>query len=188
MPFVKVSCMSSAPGSPDHDCRPASRPVIPIRLALPMEYPDQGLPAPPPGIWPPIGPAHPIQPAPPGTPPGVVWPPIGTPPVWPSHPIGGGASRRIRSRRRPERRRIRSRRCPASRRTRSKASIGASCGSRVWATATPRLRPACSPSIRSRARRPIPTKVCRQVRRARRRIRCDPVADAAALSRPIFIS
>jgi hypothetical protein len=44
--------------------------------------PDQGLPPPPPGIWPPLNGNHPVQPLP-GTPdqglpapPGSVWPPV----------------------------------------------------------------------------------------------------------------
>ena len=68
-------------------------------------YPDQGLPGdqpgidnslpippPPPGIWPPPVPAHPIVPIPPGgstPPPGTIWPP-----PYPSHfplPPGGSA-------------------------------------------------------------------------------------------------
>jgi hypothetical protein len=62
------------------------------------EYPDIGLPPPPPGIWPPLTPEHPWLPLPPGTehpghplpptgggehpehpivlPPGTVWPPL----------------------------------------------------------------------------------------------------------------
>lgn len=47
-----------------------------------MDYPDQGLPEPPPGIWPPPTISHPIQPADPDTPPGTIWPPVGHP----SHP------------------------------------------------------------------------------------------------------
>lgn len=38
--------------------------------------PDNGLPKPPPGVFPPLTPSHPIQPTPPGTPPGAIWPPI----------------------------------------------------------------------------------------------------------------
>ncbi|HEX3347421.1 MAG TPA: hypothetical protein VHS58_04885, partial [Acetobacteraceae bacterium] len=57
--------------------------------------PDHGLPEPPPGIWPPPTVSHPIQPAPPGTPPGTIWPSPGVPshpiappsPGTPSHPI-----------------------------------------------------------------------------------------------------
>ncbi|HTB46477.1 MAG TPA: hypothetical protein VK741_22845 [Acetobacteraceae bacterium] len=40
------------------------------------ERPGHGLPRPPPGVFPPLTPSHPIQPAPPGTPPGTIWPPI----------------------------------------------------------------------------------------------------------------
>jgi hypothetical protein len=52
------------------------------------EYPDNELPSPPPGIWPPptIGhPVHPIAPSPPGAghlpspPPGAIWPPVTSP-------------------------------------------------------------------------------------------------------------
>ena len=100
---------------PDHGLPPGLSPGAPDQ-GLPGEgggdpgygYPESpvdpgyGLPAPPPGIWPPIGPSHPIVPAPPGTPPGVIWPPIGQTPGWPdqglppvspgtpSHPISGG--------------------------------------------------------------------------------------------------
>jgi hypothetical protein len=68
------------------------------------EYPDQGLPGdqpgidnslpippPPPGIWPPPVPAHPIVPIPPGgskPPPGTIWPSPGHP----AHPIAPGGA------------------------------------------------------------------------------------------------
>jgi len=42
-------------------------------------HPDHSLPEPPPGIWPPPVPAHPIVPAPPHTPPGTIWPPVNRP-------------------------------------------------------------------------------------------------------------
>jgi hypothetical protein len=49
--------------------------------SLPGDQPgiDNSLPIPPPplGVWPPPVPAHPIVPAPPGTPPGSIWPPVG---------------------------------------------------------------------------------------------------------------
>jgi hypothetical protein len=48
-----------------------------------LELPDQGLPAPPPGLWPPLTIGYPIGPAPPGTPPGTIWPS-------PGDPIGSG--------------------------------------------------------------------------------------------------
>jgi hypothetical protein len=65
-----------------------------------MEYPDQGLPPEPPGVWPPPTISHPIQPAPPGTPPGTIWPSPGVPshpiappaPGIPAHPISGGGA------------------------------------------------------------------------------------------------
>lgn len=39
---------------------------------------DQGLPVPPPGVWPPLTPSHPIVPVPPDypMPPGAIWPPV----------------------------------------------------------------------------------------------------------------
>jgi hypothetical protein len=37
---------------------------------------DNTLPPGPPGVFPPLSPSHPIQPAPPGTPPGTIWPPF----------------------------------------------------------------------------------------------------------------
>jgi hypothetical protein len=58
-----------------------------IDNSLPPHFPPIGstLPEPPPGVWPPISGWNPIVPAPPGTPPGVIWPPVGHPPSW-----GGG--------------------------------------------------------------------------------------------------
>jgi hypothetical protein len=54
------------------------------------------LPPDPPGVWPGPRPSHPIVIAPPGTPPGVIWPSPGRPvdpgygrPVAPPHPGGG---------------------------------------------------------------------------------------------------
>jgi hypothetical protein len=89
MPFVQGYLRVRSGAHPDHELPPGEVPVDPgWGVELPIG-PDQGLPAPPPGIWPPPSPSHPIIIAPPGTPPGVIWPPIGTPPVWPSHPISG---------------------------------------------------------------------------------------------------
>jgi hypothetical protein len=60
--------------------------------SLPGSQPgiDNSLPIPPPpvGVWPPPVPAHPIVPAPPGTPPGVIWPSPGHP----AHPIAPGGA------------------------------------------------------------------------------------------------
>ena len=49
---------------------------------------DNSLPTPPPGVFPPLVPSHPIQPAPPGTPPGSIWPPLWSP-VDPGYGHGG---------------------------------------------------------------------------------------------------
>jgi hypothetical protein len=48
--------------------------------------PGYGVPIPPPGVWPPPVPSHPIVIAPPDTPPGAIWPAPGLP----THPIAGG--------------------------------------------------------------------------------------------------
>jgi hypothetical protein len=97
MPFVSGFLRIRERGHPDQGLPPGSpgapdqglpgEPPYPDQGLPGMEYPDQGLPPNPPGIWPPLSPAHPIAPAPPGTPPGVIWPPIGHPPGWPTHPI-----------------------------------------------------------------------------------------------------
>jgi len=77
MPFVSGFLHVREPGSPDNslpggggypdNSLPGSQPGI-----------DNSLPMPPPGVWPPPVPAHPIVPAPPGTPPGQIWPPVGS--------------------------------------------------------------------------------------------------------------
>lgn len=67
--FVEVNRPDGGGGRPDQ--------------GLPGEQPgiDNSLPTPPPGIWPPPVPAHPIVPVPPGgsVPPGVIWPPVNPP-------------------------------------------------------------------------------------------------------------
>jgi hypothetical protein len=55
---------------------------------LPMP-PSGTLPAPPPGMWPPPSLGNPILPAPPGTPPGTIWPSPGLP-DHPSNVLPGG--------------------------------------------------------------------------------------------------
>lgn len=52
-------------------------------LPVPPPLVDNSLPRPPPGVFPPPSISHPIVPVPPGTsvPPGVIWPP-----VWPNRP------------------------------------------------------------------------------------------------------
>lgn len=86
MPFVQGFLRIRGAGHPDQGL-PAGEPGAPDQGLPGMEYPDQGLPPEPPGVWPPPTIAHPIQPAPPGTPPGTIWPSPGAP----SHPIAPGS-------------------------------------------------------------------------------------------------
>jgi len=89
MPYVTGFLNVRHAGHPDQGLQEGERPVDPgygIDLGGNV---DNSLPMPPPGVWPPLTPSHPIQPTPPGTPPGVIWPPIyggGHP----SHPIAPG--------------------------------------------------------------------------------------------------
>lgn len=75
---------------PDNTLPGVEGPVDP-GYGISADRPDQGLPMPPPGIWPPPMPAHPIVPIPPGgstPPPGTIWPP-----PYPSHfPLPPGGS------------------------------------------------------------------------------------------------
>lgn len=102
MPFVSGFLRLRRGGHPDQGLPPGEGPVDPdygIGIEHPDQglpgggglYPDQGLPTPPPGVWPPLSPSHPIQPAPPGTPPGSIWPSPGHPDQGlPRPPMGGG--------------------------------------------------------------------------------------------------
>lgn len=55
--------------------------------------PDFDIPLPPPGVWPPPNGTLPIVPAPPGTPPGVIWPrPPGIDNTLPPSGGGGGGT------------------------------------------------------------------------------------------------
>jgi hypothetical protein len=93
MPFVSGFLRIRTGDHPDHELPGGEVPDQGLPGA--PVYPDQGLPTPPPGVWPPLTPSHPIQPAPPGTPPGVIWPPVGAPPR-PDHglpPTGGAPPR-----------------------------------------------------------------------------------------------
>jgi hypothetical protein len=82
MPYVHGFLRVGAPGHPDNALPGVEGPVDP-GYGVGSERPDQGLPPPPVGVWPPPVPSHPIVPAPPGTPPGTIWPSPGVP----SHPI-----------------------------------------------------------------------------------------------------
>ena len=68
---------TASPGSPDNTLPGGGQ----IDNSLPPGFPPIGstLPEQPPGVWPPITGWAPIQPAPPGVPPGSIWPPIGRP-------------------------------------------------------------------------------------------------------------
>lgn len=88
MPFVRGFLRTVRRGHPDQGLPGGEDPVDPD-YGLGEEGPDQGLPGggdltkplpkPPPGVWPPLTPSHPIQPAPPNVPPGAIWPPVGGP-------------------------------------------------------------------------------------------------------------
>jgi hypothetical protein len=91
MPFVQGFLRVRSGGHPDQGLPEGEGPVDP-GYDIGIERPDQGLPPPPPGIWPPPVPAHPIVPIPPGgstPPPGTIWPSPGHP----AHPIAGNPPR-----------------------------------------------------------------------------------------------
>lgn len=112
MPFVQGFLRIRSGAHPDHELPSGEHPSN----ELPGSQPgiDNELPMPPPGVWPPPVPSHPIVPAPPNTPPGAIWPPAtparpdqglpsggghpdqGLPPTSggsPSHPISGVPSK-----------------------------------------------------------------------------------------------
>jgi len=88
MPRVKGFLHIIRRGHPGHELPGEEGPVDPD-YGIDEGGPeiDGGLPEPPPGIWPPLTPSHPIQPAPPGTPPGAIWPPVGGRPERPERPV-----------------------------------------------------------------------------------------------------
>ena len=90
MPFVSGFLRVTSHGHPDQGL--PETPVDPgfggERPSLPD--PGFGIPAPPPGVWPPPSSTLPIVPAPPNTPPGAIWPPQPPPVIWPRPPGGGG--------------------------------------------------------------------------------------------------
>ena len=93
MPLAYINFVSG--GHPDQGLPPGS-PGMPDQ-GLPGSQPgiDNSLPTPPPGLALPPVPTHPIQPAPPGTPPGAIWPrrraarPVQGLPGSPGHPSQG---------------------------------------------------------------------------------------------------
>jgi hypothetical protein len=99
MPFVKGFLQIRGLGHPDQGLPGHEGAVDPDYgfevgghpgNALPgAGHPGNALPAPPPGMWPPPSSTLPIAPAPPGTPPGAIWPRPGVPPH-PGHGLPGG--------------------------------------------------------------------------------------------------
>ena len=100
MPFVSGFLRARRGGHPDQGLPGGEGPTDPGygvdeggEIGIWPGVPDQGLPTPPPGIWPPLTPSHPIQPAPPGTPPGAIWPSPGHPSQGlPRPPVAGGGA------------------------------------------------------------------------------------------------
>jgi hypothetical protein len=93
--YLNVEGMSG--GYPGNELPGAEGPVDP-GYGISSDRPSNPivLPPDPPGVWPGPRPSHPIVIAPPGTPPGVIWPSPGRPvdpgygrPVAPPHPGGG---------------------------------------------------------------------------------------------------
>jgi hypothetical protein len=93
--YLNVEGMSG--GYPDNSLPGVEGPVDP-GYGISADRPSNPivLPPDPPGVWPGPRPSHPIVIAPPGTPPGVIWPSPGRPvdpgygrPVAPPHPGGG---------------------------------------------------------------------------------------------------
>ena len=97
MPFVRGFLRIRRAGRPGQPLPPGEEgPVDPDYGIDEGELPEVEPPDPPPGIWPPPVPAHPIQPVPPGDPsePGAIWPPPGglgkpmpKPPAQPGQPL-----------------------------------------------------------------------------------------------------
>jgi len=77
--------IASGGGHPDQGLPGGESPVDP-GWGIEGGMPNHDLPIPPPGVWPPLTPTHPIQPAP-GVPPGAIWPPVDGPPPRPGPPL-----------------------------------------------------------------------------------------------------
>ena len=90
MPRVKGFLRVMRRGHPDHGLPGEELPVDPDYGIDEGEIGGGELPEPPEGIFPPLTPSHPIQPALPGTPPGTIWPPVNGRPERPSRPIAPG--------------------------------------------------------------------------------------------------
>ena len=88
MPYVQGFLRIRSGAHPDHELPGGEHPDHELPSGGNGNYPDQGLPMPPPGVWPPPVPSHPIVPAPPNTPPGTIWPPAT--PARPDQGLPGG--------------------------------------------------------------------------------------------------
>lgn len=78
MPFVSGYLRVRGGGQVDNELPDGSVPIDPD-YGIDSGSVNNDLPRPPPGVFPPPVPAHPIVPAPPNTPPGVIWPPVNPP-------------------------------------------------------------------------------------------------------------
>jgi len=90
MPFVSGFLRIRGGGHADNELPEGEQEVDPGYGVDQGGSVDNELPRPPPGVFPPPVPSHPIVIAPPGVPPGTIWPPIN--PARPDNtlPSGGG--------------------------------------------------------------------------------------------------
>ncbi len=89
MPFVSGYLRIRGGGRPDNELPEGEQEVDPgYGVEEGGGHVDNELPRPPPGVFPPPVPSHPIVIAPPGVPPGTIWPPIN--PARPDNSLPGG--------------------------------------------------------------------------------------------------
>jgi len=92
MPFVSGYLRIRGGGHADNELPEGEQEVDPGYGIEAGGSVDNELPRPPPGVFPPPVAAHPIVPAPPGTPPGTIWPPVN--PDRPNQGLPGGSGGR----------------------------------------------------------------------------------------------
>jgi hypothetical protein len=94
MPFVSGYLrIRGGGGHPDNELPEGEQEVDPGYGVDQGGHVDNELPRPPPGVFPPPVPSHPIVIAPPGVPPGTIWPPIN--PARPDNTLPGGQGGQI---------------------------------------------------------------------------------------------
>jgi hypothetical protein len=94
MPFVSGYLrIRGGSGHPDNELPEGEQEVDPGYGVDQGGSVDNELPRPPPGVFPPPVPSHPIVIAPPGVPPGTIWPPIN--PARPDNTLPGGQGGQI---------------------------------------------------------------------------------------------